>query len=218
MPVVSARQQAELGTTRGSSQSVHSIRRAFQMYGGASEGDALRRLMRRVPSTSTWVHLSPRRGGWQSTDRSQRGDSAQLRCLVVCQVYEEGNKQDNVQMKTSVLDEWRYKMIRVHQDRKSPGGGRKGSNQRDLNTVEICWGLKLNFLKVTFILHGARCCILPGRFYFVFLEGLRRVHLGGVSDSQPSHSALVLPLVYHPSACKAAALTIVSDLQEVQCK
>lgn len=85
MPVVSARQQAELGTTRGSSQSVHNIRRAFQMHGGASEGDALRRLMRRVPSTSTWVHLGPRR----RADQSQRGGSAQLRCVVVCHVYEE---------------------------------------------------------------------------------------------------------------------------------
>lgn len=59
-PALSGRQQAELGKTRGSSQSVHSTRRAFQMHGGASEGDALRRLMRRVHSTSTWVHLSPR--------------------------------------------------------------------------------------------------------------------------------------------------------------
>lgn len=43
----------------------------------------------------------------------------------------------------------------------------------------------------------------------------------GVSHSQPSHSdttALLLPLFYHPSVCKAAALTLLSDLQEVQCK
>lgn len=32
------------------------------MYGGASEGDALRQLMRRVHATSAWVHLSPAAG------------------------------------------------------------------------------------------------------------------------------------------------------------
>lgn len=94
MAVVSGRQQAELGKTGGSSESVHSIRRAFQMYTGASEGDALRRLMRRVHSTSTWVHLSPRcrsAGPPISREVEFRG---RWRWFGVCQVCkEEAEKQ-----------------------------------------------------------------------------------------------------------------------------
>lgn len=85
-------------------------------------------------------------------------------------------------------EDWNRGWMKVQNDEESSsgqekprGGARKGSNQRNLSPVEICWGLKLHFLKVTFIFHGAWCCILRGRFSFGFLEGSRRssVHLGG---------------------------------------
>lgn len=157
MPVVSARQQAELGKTRGSSQAVHSIRRAFQMHQGASEGDALRRLMRRVPSTSTWVHLGPPR----------RADSPLISHNVEVQPswdvlwFVKSMRRKQKQTRQRSDEDWNLGWMKVQNDEESSsgqekpwGGGRKGSHQRDLSTVEICWGLKLHFLKVPFIFHG----------------------------------------------------------------
>lgn len=55
------------------------------------------------------------------------------------------------------------------------GGPSKGSTEVLIgeisSTVEICSGLKLHFLKVTFIFHVMQCCMLRERFYFRFPEG-----------------------------------------------
>lgn len=209
MPVVSAGQQAEWGKTRGSSQSVHSIRRAFQMYGGASEGDAVRRPTRRVPSTSTWVQLGPRRGA--GSPPISHNPEIQRSWDVLRFVKSMRRKQKQTRPRSDEdlnLGKWWGEFIRTG---RALGGGRKGSDQRDLSTVEICWGFKLNFLKVTFIFHGAWCRILRGRFCISWGVEMFKCWSGGGSDSQPSHAdttALPLPLFYHPSVCNAAAPTL----------